>query len=145
MTCCNTTIGIKSKHFLNKLLILQYKILIFTKLNKNVICFWLDIPSLERPVFNESEAVELQLGLTLQQIIDVVCTLKIFCLKVFHFLNFIYINVEINFGLKEIPLETELSLSSELKKESELISLFSLLKKFNVLFIFNLNYLPSQA
>ena len=31
--------------------------------------------SLERPVFNESDAVELQLGLTLQQIIDVV-TLK---------------------------------------------------------------------
>ena len=28
--------------------------------------------SLERPVFNESDAVELQLGLTLQQIIDVV-------------------------------------------------------------------------
>ena len=28
--------------------------------------------SLERPVFNESEAVDLQLGLTLQQIIDVV-------------------------------------------------------------------------
>ena len=32
--------------------------------------------NLERPVFNESEAVELQLGLTLQQIIDVVNTLK---------------------------------------------------------------------
>ena len=28
--------------------------------------------SLERPVFNESEAVELRFGLTLQQIIDVV-------------------------------------------------------------------------
>ena len=28
--------------------------------------------SLERPVFNESDAVELQMGLTLQQIIDVV-------------------------------------------------------------------------
>ena len=27
---------------------------------------------MERPVFNESDAVELQLGLTLQQIIDVV-------------------------------------------------------------------------
>ena len=53
--------------------------------------------NLERPVFNESEAVELQLGLTLQQIIDVVNTLKhsLFvtkfqCSKLSNFLRNIY-------------------------------------------------------
>ena len=70
MICCSITIGIKSKHFKSKLLILLFKVTQAKILNKDRI--WLDIESLERPVFNESDAVELQLGLTLQQIIDVV-------------------------------------------------------------------------
>ena len=72
--------------------------------------FWQFYNSLERPVFNESEAVGLQLGLTLQQIIDVVIIIPLpsaiytfSSMNTFIYIFTFYLNIRGTHGWDIIP------------------------------------------